>query len=338
MRYKTLVLFILVVSCENEASIYNGEIQRTGNTEFSLKKISSIGEEILPESGEAYHQVGGAAFSKITALAVSNGRLFVLDSRFKKIVIFNDDGNLEDIVLGGDGRGPGEFQLPAGLFVENETIWVYDYTLQRITELPHSGDVTTFQIPSSSRSLVVKEDMFWVSRMGNTSYHGAVYDGESNEMTEILPTEEKDIEHFPTGGVSWVGLSPSNKILYALGRSGLWFTVEEDGAYEMFGTELMPNANAVEIQGIWAEQKQTIGVSSFNDFVVIGWMEKDLQSTPPGVKNVWLDFFLEDGTHIGASHVPHSWVDAFTIHDQYLYLAVNEPYPRVIKYEIKIDE
>lgn len=338
MRYKIIVLFILVASCGNEASVYNGEIQRAGNTEFSLMEISSFGEEVLPESGEAYHEVGGAAFSKISGIHATNGRLYVLDSRFKKIVIFNDDGNLEDIVLGGDGRGPGEFQLPTGLFVENGTIWVYDYSLQRVTEFHHSGNVATFQIPSSSRSLVVKDDIFWVSRMGNSSYHGAVYDGESSEMTEILPTEEKDIEHFPTGGVSWVGLSPSNKVLYALGRPGLWFTVEEDGAYEIFGTELMPNANAVEVQGIWAEQKQTIGVSSFNDFVVIGWMEKDLQSTPPKVKNIWLDFFTEDGNHVGASHVPHSWVDAFAIYEQYLYLAVNQSYPRVIKYEIKIDE
>ena len=55
-------------------------------------------------------------FAQPKGLAIDpEGHVYVVDSQFEAVEIFNDAGNLL-LDFGEEGRGPGEFWLPVGHF------------------------------------------------------------------------------------------------------------------------------------------------------------------------------------------------------------------------------
>jgi DNA-binding beta-propeller fold protein YncE len=72
-------------------------------------------------------------FSQPKGLAVDSAdHLYVVDSQFEAVQIFDSDGNLL-LDFGAEGQGPGEFWLPAGIFIDQSNrIWIADSYNRRV--------------------------------------------------------------------------------------------------------------------------------------------------------------------------------------------------------------
>jgi hypothetical protein len=97
----------------------------------------AIGENDFPRGAVA----GGGMLAMVADIESGPfGRVYVLDSKFKKVSIFENSGELHQVVLGGFGHGPGEFQLPTTMAVADDgQIVVFDYALSRLTMFNTAG-------------------------------------------------------------------------------------------------------------------------------------------------------------------------------------------------------
>lgn len=61
-----------------------------------------------------------------------DGHIYVVDSRFENMQIFEPSGQLL-LFVGEEGSGPGQFSLPSGVYVDKkDRIWVCDTYNRRI--------------------------------------------------------------------------------------------------------------------------------------------------------------------------------------------------------------
>lgn len=99
---------------------------------LGLQRVAAgtrIVARIGPKANETW------VFGRIQDIAVDRqGRLFVLDASDQKIRVFDASG-LQIRVLGGLGRGPGEFFRASRLEVVKDTLWVSDNANARLTAL-----------------------------------------------------------------------------------------------------------------------------------------------------------------------------------------------------------
>lgn len=70
---------------------------------------------------------------------LSDGRLAILDPDQKEVLIYQSDGSL-DTQFGREGKGPGEFVQPRGLFINGSTVNVIDPGLQRVCQFDLDGN------------------------------------------------------------------------------------------------------------------------------------------------------------------------------------------------------
>lgn len=76
----------------------------------------------------------------MSAAAVTEDRLVVLDGRSAKIRIFDEKGRSQG-EFGRSGQGPGEFGRATAVGLRGDTIWVSDGVLRRVTYFTFSGKV-----------------------------------------------------------------------------------------------------------------------------------------------------------------------------------------------------
>lgn len=95
--------------------------------EYQAVRIAEIGDDD-----------GEGALSAVFGLAVApDGRLYLSEPGFGRVVTFGPDGAFEK-VLGGRGDGPGEFSVPGALFWRGDSLAVSDF--QRGISLFAPGD------------------------------------------------------------------------------------------------------------------------------------------------------------------------------------------------------
>lgn len=129
----------------------------TGELEFHTPVGIAVGENgriyvadaqrgfvvILNEKGDPVGQFGNDALKRPTGLARDADRkqLYVADTHSHDIKIFNDDGELLD-VIGRQGVASGEFNSPTHLAFANGNLYVTDTFNTRVQVLTRDGDVS----------------------------------------------------------------------------------------------------------------------------------------------------------------------------------------------------
>ena len=95
----------------------------------------------LDESGDPIKQIGEGVFKRPTGVARDpvQGRLFVADTHGHDIKVFNDNGELID-VIGVRGTKIGEFNSPTHLAFANGNLYVTDTFNTRVQILTGAGD------------------------------------------------------------------------------------------------------------------------------------------------------------------------------------------------------
>lgn len=313
---------------------------------YSIEEVAVLGiETISTKNDSTITENDDALFSSIGEIAVSDeGTLYVLDSDLNKIVLFNSDNEVERVISGKEGRGPGEFVMPTTMALDpsNQDILVYDYPMQRISFFDSKGQYrTTMNVPVRSKSIAVTKDHIWLTNLGSRTYHTAYINKRANEATvnDTIRVSEEDLNHSPNGVASWVGRSSSGSPVVAPPRPGIWFTVK-DGELIKRGKELVPNAEPQKVDNIWVKPTQTLGITSFDSNKIgIAWKKRDMESPSASVENIRIDIFTESGKRTGVIPVPFKWIYdfAFDSYGTFLYLAVDDPYPRIIKYKLHLE-
>lgn len=124
---------------------------------YSLKEIGSYGWPEMQEAPvltERDRRALGGVLGRVADMAISPDRaaLYVLDPHFHKVVVFDSGGAFRTVILGGRGKGPGEFVRPRSITADSDTsLLVLDPGAARVTRFKADGSVlATFQIAQSN--------------------------------------------------------------------------------------------------------------------------------------------------------------------------------------------
>jgi len=335
--YSTILFLAINLPLLN-GGISNEKVNKLekANYKFTLTEIDSYGSESIDE--ESGFSAGGAVLGNISDIEVTDeDKLLVLDSDFKKIVVFKDNGETERVILGGMGKGPGEFQLPTALTMGPEDqIIVYDYNLRRLSFFSLEGEfLNSEHIRVSSKSILYREENIWYANLSSRRYFVSYTSiGNSNRKLQYeLPVGEKDMEYSRRGSVGWLGLTKEGAILVATERPGIWFKRENE-KFKQYG-KLLVNSNGKFYQGMWFTPGANRSIDAIGEnYIGLLWSKRDMDA-PKYIDSFWLEIFDQNGEHLDSIKLPFKWVSTFaTSKDgRYVYLATNEPFPRVVKYE-----
>ena len=314
------------------------DIEKVNNTKinfkFTLNEIASYGARSLDNNSKL--PAGGSTFGNISDIEVTeDNKLLVLDNEFRKIVVFKDNGEIERVILGGFGRGPGEFQLPTALTIgPQKQIIVYDYNLRQLTYFSAAGEyLTSEHVRVPSKNILYHDGSIWIailSSRGSFVSHKLIND---DKLNYELAVSEDDLNYSPRGSVGWLGISKSKNILVAATRPGIWYK-REDGEFKKYGKLLVRSSGKV-YKGMWVNPGANRSIDAIGEnYIALVWSKRDMND-PLEIESFLLEIFKIDGKHIGTIKLPFKWISAFSTSKdgRHVYIATNEPFPRVVRYE-----
>ncbi|WP_423928454.1 6-bladed beta-propeller [Candidatus Palauibacter sp.] len=242
-RLLAALLVFSLVSCGSS----DGSVTTASPARYALNELGSFGWGSLADSSRRLTdqelRYGGAVLSAIVGFDVDHqGRIFVHDADYEKIVVFSPSGHLERLIAAGSGEGPGEFMRPRHLSVSrNGDLAITDGETGRVTVFDSSGVVlTTLQLDFRPQGTHAYGDKLAVTRLGMSAGDVAWEVTDAGELgTPILSVTESEAEIGRFGDPGAFGSTPSG-LGFASPKVGLWRIVEEDGSVVNGGAELFP--------------------------------------------------------------------------------------------------
>lgn len=340
---KRLFLVIITIafffSCSNSET---HELDIDPGKYFEIEKEWVLGDSLLntEDKNESEEPIN---FGRISSLAISDDKkVYILDSDLKQIVIFDSLGNYKRKIFGGYGRGPGEFELPLSIDIDQDGVLsVYDYNSRRLSFFrEEDGEfLTSKTISVPSKFVINLKDKIIAAILAARNHAVAVFPKPEGEIEYLLELSERDLEFSGDGAVYVLGRYSNNEVLIAAQTPGVWYLMNEEGI-QKHGEELLPNRKARSYRnlGIIANPAYTIGIGKLpNNNIAIAWYELTFfEDEAPEISSYYIDIFSEKGDHKDRIKLPFKWIQAINFDkDSGVYIAVNEPYIRVLKYRIK---
>lgn len=332
---------------------------------WSVEVLQAYGWPDLTEAHRALtereRRYAGGVLGEVAAIAIGpDSAVYVLDSGFQKVAVFNRDGTLRRLIFGGYGRGPGEFVFPRGLSVFSKgTVAVLDMTLDRITIFDTSGSYrNSFQLPVSyplglfpagSDELYVLQGF---NARGPDNHILLVFSKDGVQLRSELTADKREELFAEHGYLGAIGTLLNGRAIFAFASPGLWTLLDEGSAGPVAGRELFPKVQGTVVRNARGDpirriQVGTVAVGSFDrDRVGIAYHRKRDPSSagsspqPPDLILVSLDSLgvVRDSVNLTASlgggflkyPTPHvAWAQEF-------YVQQDEPYPRVLRCRLKL--
>ena len=251
-----LVLCVLILPGCNDASS-TPRAEHPTESAYRLDPVvrfgwNEIGDSIRPLTDKE-RLYSGAVLGDPGDVAVGeDGTVYVLDRAFKKIVVFSPAGEFQRLILGGAGKGPGEFGLPVSLtFGPGGDLWVWDMFLQRLSRFSPDG-----RLKLTAQVTVLPRMMSLVG--SKTALYGARHGRDSIPMVVELDTLGRVVREFafPTSGdlritggdglIPGLGIDPQGRLLIARPEVGTWSTVTAGVESIVSGRPLFPDQAASE--------------------------------------------------------------------------------------------
>ena len=179
---------------------------------------------------KAERQVMGGMLSKPMAVTEGpDGAVYVLDADFRKIVVFNRDGSLRRVILGGYGQGPGEFVRPVDLTLTSRgQVAVIDQSLGRLTIFDTSGTLVrskALAVPYPYK-VVATGDRFYIMRWYRPGQDAiAVFDTLGERQPSGFKPDKADYDLADGGEPGQLALSNDGKVQFAHPAPGRWTSV-----------------------------------------------------------------------------------------------------------------
>lgn len=168
---------------KTDVQVIENKARPSGSETLTLKKELTIGK--LEEGGSLFGAIAGA-------VVTADGRIVVLDSKEKKIKIFDPAGKMLK-EFGREGQGPGEWSMPVGLqLVSDHQLIVTDGGARKLVYLDLEGNL--WKEVSYAKKLALMKIIEWGSRYvatemgleGNSlAYNVAVYDANFDQLFKI---------------------------------------------------------------------------------------------------------------------------------------------------------
>ncbi|MDR9419192.1 6-bladed beta-propeller [Gracilimonas sp.] len=334
ITYSILLLVLTFCGCGNEKQ---SPIDNEKHHYSVEKKIEFTGF-VSPTKGN--DQPSEEPFSRVLSVAASDstGNVYLLDADYKEIFVFDSLGNFLHKIRGGYGRGPGEFEFPREIAVDDhEKVYAYDYNLRRITVFKPTGEVlTTMPANISSKSIFVSGNEIWFSLLASRKNKVASKGPIEGSLKYDIPVTERDLAFNASGSVAKLGIDSKNQLIVASLIPGIWYKKVQD-EFIMFGEDLLPEKEAVlSKDNIPVGPGATMGVGGlFEDKIGIVWREMNLVNGLPELGLFRLEIFEETGKHIETIELPMKWAnDVFFDQNNNIYFAVDDPVPSVEKYTV----
>lgn len=340
---------ILLLSC-------GGPSGGTGVADFGLREVQRYGwvdppadSLTLPE--EIRRADGGLLAGVVGVVQTADSTVYVLDQEWRKIVAFRPDGEVQRVILGGPGEGPGEFQQPVHLAATSTgNLAALDYETSRITVFAPDGrllETRNVRIPGRPLRLVYQGNTAWLTTaagLGSTEPVAYLLDSAGTAIQALQAPTERD-RAFGSGVLTAEG--DGDRVILTLAQPGVWLEASTSQILRR-GSELYPEMEPpvpVQMEGfirVPPAQAAVAGLGVFEDYLVEHvWRYTapfDWDNRPP-VEHL-LALFTTEGELLDTLGLP----DGFRYSTKYTYVSpvtghvfipVFEPYPMVLEYAIE---
>lgn len=302
---------------------------------FQIEYIRSYGSEDFDSSTS--NIAGGEVFSRISSISVNDSYLYVLDSHFKKVSVFErESGKLIKVSLGGYGRGPGEFDLPLSISSgDNNNFIVYDYGNRKISFFDlEDGVYNEVKVPYSSRSITQTSNHIWIGAMNRFDNYVYSFRKDENHVNtaafdEHIDVSENELEYAVNGVISFVDDFNDDSIILASHIPTIWYKIG-NGNIEKFGNTVHPESKAtIGRDGVRSIENHVAGICYLdNNYVIVMWIH-----FPEGgdQRHVSLDVYDSNGSYLDRVMMDDKIYSNITCtrNSNSIYLATTNPYPRV---------
>lgn len=130
---------------------------------------------------------------------VMHSNIFVLDFETMIVSRFDREWNRQNTIGNGIGRGPGEAELIADIYVDSKYVWMLDQQLSKVMKFTHEGElVDELLVAPFSVRMIAGSDGFIVHQLGMEELFTS-YTGETDSLIRFGKPE---------------GFSPQRALLY----------------------------------------------------------------------------------------------------------------------------
>lgn len=197
--------------------------------------------DTVPVAAIRAEETGPHQFTFISAgLLLPDGRIAVAEAATGEVRLF-DEAGMHLVSIGGQGRGPGEFQILAGLFqYRGDSLLAYDQQLLRTTMVPLAGgalrvipnpipgNLFAFGVLADGRILLHNPGSFRRGRAAGLQWDTtdiARFDAQDGSGTVIgrLPSRQLMVD--PAG--DHAPLAPSHLAIWAGGPDGFYWGMSD---------------------------------------------------------------------------------------------------------------
>jgi hypothetical protein len=322
---------------------------------LSLQEVARYGWEEAPKSGwlpPEKSALGGGVLGRVTdVVQAPDSFVFVLDADYQKIVGFAPGGILWRVIAGGEGEGPGEFELPIDLAVDSPgRLAVLDVRLGRVTRFTREGElVGVTPLPEPRQGFVLDGDTLWTSRITGALAEQSLGErwlpGDSLTLLDTFPTLLAP--DLPYGGGGWIERCPDGRVLVGTRRPGVWMEYDA-GAWRRRGDPLFPDMDPplVERRGggvtVWAAQADVSGLACLPDGRVLQrfarYTEKFVPRQTPPPQEHFVALFERQGRLISGLRLDETVAAFGPFHVSpvtgHLFMTVSDPFPQVVEFEL----
>lgn len=175
--------------------------------------------------------------SNVTRIGFSPEKIFILDSRQKKVFVFSDSLSFL-YTIGGPGQGPGDLESPVDLAIQDNQVIVLESFSKRLNIFNREGNFIkriNLKLPDEifysypSAILADKSNNYLVA-YSLSDHLLDVYDSNGNFMETLLKREDHVVIYRKNiGNVSAIGFTNKGTILHFSALDGRFVEIFADG-------------------------------------------------------------------------------------------------------------
>lgn len=285
------------------------------------------------------NEIENHEFYKLKKIAVSNDGIFILDGGNQVVFQYSLAGEYQQSISG-PGQGPGEFIEPNNIIVSEDTLWILGHTLMRVGEFVDAEYTGSFQMERMPFSFCRIANHFIVGQVFSTTFLSKYNSrGVLQDSTSFQGASRKKFKNIPFPLFSTLThMSSSDTHMY--------LTYEYKNAIEKYDQNLKLLKSKKIAKKIkepkvkdggnnqWYIEGDALAkdIQYFNKQIYVLWMSQIAQVECEGLSQ--LSIFDENLKFIENVTIPDCVV-GFDIYNGNLFGVCNEPYPKVVIYEIQ---
>ncbi|MBC8185585.1 6-bladed beta-propeller [candidate division KSB1 bacterium] len=285
------------------------------------------------------NEIENDEFYKLKKIAVSDEGVFVLDVGNQVVFQYALDGEFLH-TISGPGQGPGEFIEPTNIIVNEDTLWILGHTLMRVGQFIEAEFSGLFQMEKMPIAFCKIANNFIIGQVFSTTFLSKYNSqGILQDSTSFQGAARKKFKNIPFPLFSTLThMSSSDTHMY--------LTYEYKNAIEKYDQNLKLLKSKKIAKKLkepkvkdggnnnWYIEGDAIAkdIQYFNNKVYVLWMSQIAQVECEGLSQ--LSIFDENLKFIENVTIPDCVV-GFDIYNGNLFGACNEPYPKVVIYEIQ---